>query len=75
VEPAVSATACALLRHDVIPRWIGSLRAAYCLTCEHLWITEPIDPPAQARSAPPRLDQGAEYADWAPGELVFAFGK
>jgi hypothetical protein len=35
----------------------------------------PIDPPAQPRSAPPRLDQGADLSDWAPGELVEVFGR
>lgn len=28
----MSATACVLLRHDVQPRWIGDLLAAYCHT-------------------------------------------
>lgn len=39
----MSATACALLRHDVRPRWIGDVLAAWCHTCQpgHLLIPEP----------------------------------
>lgn len=42
----MSATACALLKHDVRPRWVGDLLAAWCHTCQpgHLLIPEPAFP-------------------------------
>lgn len=47
----MSQAACALLRHDVRPRWIGGLQAAFCHTCGCLWIPEPTTP-APAAGAP-----------------------
>jgi hypothetical protein len=62
----VSATACALLRHDVRPRWIGDLLAMWCHTCQpgHLLIPEPA--PASGALASPRQDSARSGAHAVP---------
>lgn len=42
--------ACVLLRHDVRARWIGDLRAAYCATCDCIYVPNRHDAP-QGRAA------------------------
>ena len=37
-----------MLRHDINPRWIGDLLAAFCATCNHLVVPLPSSPPAIA---------------------------
>ena len=59
----MSVLACVLLRHAIHPRWVGDLLCAYCDTCRCLWVPEPT-PAARA-----------DLSDWAPGELVAAWGK
>lgn len=49
----MSQSACALLRHDVRPRWIGDLQAAFCHSCGCLWIPEPTDPAPSGLGHPP----------------------
>ena len=70
----MSATACTFLRHDVRPRFIGDLVAAYCHTCGCLWLPEPVVAPAVPR-VDPRPVPGATVEGWTPGELVAAWGK
>jgi hypothetical protein len=64
-------TPCQALRHAVHTRRVGDLVTAYCETCACLCRRLPLDLPAQPRSAPPRLDQAA---DWQENELRAAWG-
>lgn len=38
----MSRYACSLLRHRLVDRWIGDLRATYCEVCHQLWFPEPV---------------------------------
>ena len=40
----MSTLACALLRHDTRDRWIGDLRAVFCVTCDCLIVPGTGDP-------------------------------
>ena len=44
--------ACHMLRHDINPRWIGDLLAAFCATCNHLFVPLPSSTPAIAAVSP-----------------------
>lgn len=70
----MSALACSLLRHDLQPRWVHDVLAMYCHTCGCLFIPDHAPAPAEPIT-PDREPLPSAYADWAPGEVVEAFGK
>ena len=61
---------CALFGHRW--HWCFVLRLRQCDRCWQFDAPRSIDFPAQPRSAPPRLDQAA---DWPEGELRAAWGN
>lgn len=61
-------TACSILRHNVQPRWIGDLLAAYCHSCGCLYIPEPATPSdAPAPVLPPSRTPARR---WLPRAVI-----
>ena len=58
-------TACSILRHPTVNRYVGDLVAQRCLACDCIWFPAPT--PAAATSAPRRV---APLRTWAPGAYV-----
>lgn len=48
----MTATACALLRHELVPRWVGDVLAAWCLDCDCIHFQDDRAPSRRAGGSP-----------------------